>query len=203
MYQNGGKTGMYYYIKGELVLRSDNFAVIDNGGVGYKIYASEKTLESFREGDRVTMYTYLHVREDIFDLYGFAEEDEHAMFLNLLSVSGVGPKAALAVLSAVTPKELAIAVITKDAKALTKAQGVGAKLAQRIILELFDKLKNSDIAEENKTLKAAGNNSQSEAVSALIVLGYSQNEAKKAVSEIDGSLTTEEIITQALSKFMR
>ena len=195
---------MYYYIKGELVKRKDNFAVIDNGGVGYKIYTSAKTLESFREGDRVTLYTYLNVHEDVFDLYGFADEDEHTMFLNLLSVSGVGPKAALSVLSAVTTKELAFAVMTKDAKLLTKAQGVGAKMAQRIILELFDKLKNSDILpDDEKTESVINTNSQSEAVSALIALGYSQNEAKKAVSGVDNALSTEEILKDALLKLMR
>ena len=195
---------MYYYIKGELVKKKENFAVIDSGGVGYKLYTSSKTLDSFREGDRVTLYTYLNVHEDVFDLYGFADEDEHTMFLNLLAVSGVGPKAAISVLSAVTPKELAVAVITKDAKLLTKAQGVGAKMAQRIILELFDKLKNSDILpDEEKADSVQATNTQGEAVSALIALGYSQNEAKKAVSGMDGSLTTEEILKGALLKLMR
>ena len=195
---------MYYYIKGELALTKENFAVIDCGGVGYKLYASQKTLESFRVGDKVTMYTYLNVHEDVFDLYGFADEDEHTMFLHLLSVSGVGPKAAISVLSAVTPKELALAVITKDAKILTKAQGVGAKMAQRIILELADKLKNSEILPaEAMAEEAVSTNSQSEAVSALIVLGYSQNDAKNAVSGIDGTLTTEEIVKRALIKLMR
>lgn len=196
---------MYYYLKGELVLRKESFAVIDNGGVGYKLYASQKTLDSFREGDNVTLYTYLNVHEDVFDLYGFATEDEHAMFLHLLSVSGVGPKAALAVLSVVTPKELASAVVTKNAKILTKASGVGAKMAQRIILELADKLKNAEILpefEEEENRSVLGD-AQSEAVSALIVLGYSQNEAKSAVSEIDAGLKTEEIVKRALVKLMR
>ena len=195
---------MYYYIKGEVAKRSDNFAVIDNGGVGYKLYTSQKTLESFREGDRVTMYTYLNVHEDVFDLYGFAAEDEHMMFLNLLSVSGVGPKAALSVLSAATPKEIVLAVMTRDEKILTKAQGVGAKMAQRIILELLDKLKNSDILPEAEGVqKSVRTNSQSEAVSALIVLGYSQADAKNAVAEIDETLKTEEIVRLALAKLMR
>ena len=196
---------MYYYLKGELVLRKESFAVIDNGGVGYKLYASQKTLDSFREGDNVTLYTYLNVHEDVFDLYGFATEDEHAMFLHLLSVSGVGPKAALAVLSVVTPKELASAVVTKNAKILTKASGVGAKMAQRIILELADKLKNAEILpefEEEENRSVLGD-AQSEAVSALMVLGYSQNEAKSAVSEIDAGLKTEEIVKRALVKLMR
>jgi len=195
---------MYYYIKGELALIKENFAVIDCGGVGYKLYASQKTLESFRVGDRVTMYTYLNVHEDVFDLYGFADEDEHTMFLHLLSVSGVGPKAALSVLSAVTPKELALAVITRDTKVLTKAQGVGAKMAQRIILELADKLKNSEfLPEESRAEESINTDAGSEAVSALIVLGYSQNDAKNAVSGIDGTLTTEEIVKRALIKLMR
>lgn len=195
---------MYYYIKGELVLRKDSFAVIDNGGVGYKLYASEKTLDSFREGDRVTLYTYLNVHEDVFDLYGFATEDENSMFLNLLSVSGVGPKAALAVLSVATPKELALAVITKNVKLLTQASGVGAKMAQRIILELADRLKNSKILPEGENgEKSISTSAQGEAVSALIVLGYSQNEAKSAVSGIDETLKTEEIVRLALAKLMR
>lgn len=193
---------MYYYIKGELVLRKDGFAVIDNGGVGYKLYASAKTLDSFREGDKVTLFTYLNVHEDVFDLYGFAQEDEHTMFLKLLSVSGVGPKAALAVLSVLTPKELALAVITKNAKILTQASGVGAKMAQRIILELADKLENAEILPEEQAASVMAD-AQSEAVSALIVLGYSQNEAKSAVSKIDGTLKTEEIVKQALVKLMR
>ncbi|MBR4720274.1 MAG: Holliday junction branch migration protein RuvA [Clostridia bacterium] len=195
---------MYYYIKGELVLRKENFAVIDNGGVGYKLYASAKTLESFREGDKVTLYTYLNVHEDVFDLYGFATEDEQTMFLRLLSVSGVGPKAALAVLSVVTPKELALAVITKDSKILTKASGVGVKMAQRIILELADKLKDSEILPEGDGEKISiSTDAQSEAVSALMVLGYSQNEAKSAVSGVDNTLKTEEIVKRALVKLMR
>lgn len=195
---------MYYYIKGELVLRKENFAVIDNGGVGYKLYASAKTLESFREGDKVTLYTYLNVHEDVFDLYGFATEDEQGMFLKLLSVSGVGPKAALAVLSVVTPKELALAVITKDSKILTKASGVGVKMAQRIILELADKLKDSEILPDGESdAISVSTDAQSEAVSALMVLGYSQTEAKSAVSGIDQSLKTEEIVKRALVKLMR
>ncbi|MCR4693428.1 MAG: Holliday junction branch migration protein RuvA [Firmicutes bacterium] len=195
---------MYYYIKGELAIKRDNFAVIDNGGVGYKIYTSAKTLGSFREGDRVTLYTYLNVHEDVFDLYGFASEEEHTMFINLLSVSGVGPKAALAVLSVMTPKELALAVMTKDTKLLTKAQGVGAKMAQRIVLELLDKLKNSDIVpDESNAQSVISTDAQSEAVSALMVLGYSQNDAKNAVSGIDDTLKTEEIVKRALVKLMR
>jgi len=194
---------MYYYIKGELVLKQDNFAVVDNNGVGYKIYTSALSLEGIGVGDDVTFYTYLYVREDIFDIYGFTKNDELTMFLHLLSVSGVGPKAALAILSTLTPNQLVLAVMTNDAKALTKANGVGSKMAQRVILELSGKLKNSEILPdesipENVTLDT----SAVEAVSALTVLGYSQAEAKKAVSKVDPTLGVEEIVRKALAHLM-
>lgn len=194
---------MYYYIKGELVLKQDNFAVVDNSGVGYKIYTSGLSLDGISVGDDVTFYTYLYVREDIFDIYGFTKNDELTMFLHLLSVSGVGPKAALAILSTLTPNQLVLAVMTNDAKALTKANGVGSKMAQRVILELSGKLKNSEILPdesipENVTLDT----SAVEAVSALTVLGYSQAEAKRAVSKVDPTLGVEEIVRKALAHLM-
>ena len=199
--QKGKK--MYYYIKGELVLKQDNFAVVDNSGVGYKIYTSGLSLDGISVGDDVTFYTYLYVREDIFDIYGFTKNDELTMFLHLLSVSGVGPKAALAILSTLTPNQLVLAVMTNDAKALTKANGVGSKMAQRVILELSGKLKNSEILPdesipENVTLDT----SAVEAVSALTVLGYSQAEAKRAVSKVDPTLGVEEIVRKALAHLM-
>ncbi len=194
---------MYYYIKGELVSKQDSYAVIDNGGIGYKIYTSKNTLDNLN-GGTVTVYTYLHVREDIFDLYGFSTQEELSIFLQLLSVSGVGPKAALAVLSVMTPQQLVCAVVTNDAKPITKASGVGAKMAQRIILDLKDKLKNSDIVPqsiaEDVLVSADG---LSEAVAALIVLGYSERDAKNAVAKIDPALDTEKIIKLALAELMR
>ena len=194
---------MYYYIKGKLVLRQESFVVLDCGGVGYKLYTSETTKNALKEGADATLYTYLHVREDVFDLYGFFSHDELNMFLQLLSVSGVGPKAALAILSVMTPNTVALAVITNDAKALTKAAGVGAKMAQRIILELKDKLKKAEILPENIAEEVSINDTQSEAVSALMVLGYSQSDAKSAVAKTDASLPTEEIVKLALKKLMR
>jgi Holliday junction DNA helicase RuvA len=194
---------MYYYIKGELVLKQDNFAVVDNGGVGYKIYTSGLSLSGVSVGDEVTFYTYLYVREDIFDVYGFTKNDELTMFLHLLSVSGVGPKAALAILSTLTPNQLVLAVMTNDAKALTKANGVGAKMAQRVILELSGKLKNSEILpDESLPQEVTLDTSAVEAVSALTVLGYSQAEAKKAVSKVDPTLGVEEIVRKALAHLM-
>lgn len=194
---------MYYYLKGELVLKQDNFAVLDNGGVGYKIYTSQNSLDSVSLSADVTFYTHVYVREDIFDIYGFVTNDELTMFLHLLSVSGVGPKAALSILSVMSPNQLILAVITNDAKMLQKANGVGAKMAQRVILELKDKLKNVDIVpEEAFGAEIVSDDSGMEAVSALVVLGYSQQEAKKAVSKVDQSLPVEEIVKQALLKLM-
>ena len=194
---------MYYYIKGELILKDAGFVVVDNNGIGYKIFTSGYTMANLSE-KIVTLYTYLHVREDIFGLYGFSTNDELSMFLNLISVSGVGPKAALSILSVMSPMSLAAAIITGDAKALTKANGVGAKMAQRVILELKDKLKNADIIPDTLTKEEVINSgSPEEAVSALMVLGYSQNDAKRAVASVDQSLSTEEIITLALKKMMK
>ena len=194
---------MYYYIKGELILKDAGFVVVDNNGIGYKIFTSGYTIASLNE-KIVTLYTYLHVREDVFDLYGFSSNEELSMFQNLISVSGVGPKAALSILSVMSPMGLAAAIITGDAKALTKANGVGAKMAQRVILELKDKLKNADIIPDTLTKEEVINSgSPEEAVSALMVLGYSQNDAKRAVASVDQSLSTEEIITLALKKMMK
>ncbi len=196
---------MYYYIKGKYITKGDNFAVIEAGGIGYKIYTSAINLEKMPlPNETLMMYTYLYVREDIQDLYGFISNDEIALFLQLLSISGVGPKAALAVMSALSYEQLALAVMTNDAKALTKAQGIGPKAAQRIILELKDKLKTVDaLPEEIKTVSIEQQNSQSEAVTALTVLGYSATDAKQAVAGIDPDIGVENIIKEALKILMK
>lgn len=195
---------MYYYIKGTLVQKGDNYLVVDANGVGYMIYTSLTSLADVGEtGRNVTMYTYLHVREDVMDLYGFATVEEKNMFMNLISVSGVGPKAALAILSVTTPAKFAVAVVTNDVKTITKASGVGPKMAQRVILELKDKLKTEDfdIDMDEDTGEIPSDN-KNEAISALIVLGYSPSDAQKAVKGIDGTLNVEEIIKKALSSLM-
>ncbi len=191
---------MYYYIKGKYITKGDNFAVIEAGGIGYKIFTSAINLEKMPlPNETLMMYTYLYVREDIQDLYGFISNDEITLFLQLLSISGVGPKAALAVMSALTYEQLALAVMTNDAKALTKAQGIGPKAAQRIILELKDKLKTVDaLPEEIKTVSIEQQNSQSEAITALTVLGYSSTDAKQAVAGINPDIGVENIIKEAL-----
>lgn len=195
---------MYYYIKGKPVIKGLNFVVVEAGGVGYKINTSHNSLARISEGDKeITMYTYFVVREDSQELFGFVSMEEKNMFESLISVSGVGPKAAVSILSAATPSEFAAAVICDDVKVITKAQGVGPKLAKRIILELRDKMKNVDVdlpAETEVAQAVTVSDARSEAVSALVVLGYSAEQAKKAVLSVDGDMSTEEYVKKALVK---
>lgn len=199
---------MYYYIKGTLVHKEDDIVVIDAGGVGYQLFASMSTVSSIGNiGDSVTAYTYLYIREGIMDLYGFSTVEERTMFIQLIAISGVGPKAALSILSVASPSKLAMAVITDDYKLIQKAQGIGAKTAQRVVLELKDKLKNADIESivlpaENTAVQAMQDDNRGEALSALMVLGYSDREAAEALRGVDASLDTEEIIKQALKNMM-
>lgn len=194
---------MYYYINGEYALAGDNFVVVDCGGVGYKIYTSALSIASMPAvGEKVKMYTHFYVREDIQDLYGFHENDELSMFLNLISVSGVGPKAALAILSVATPSDIVLAIMQKNVKVITKASGVGPKLAERVILELKNKIKNVDIVPEEYSAVQIDDNS-SEAVSALMVLGYSEQEAKKAVALVGTDADVEDIVRESLKKLMK
>lgn len=196
---------MYYYIKGKLALRGENYIVVDAHGVGYMIYTSLNTIQNVGvQGSEVTVYTYLNVREDAHELYGFATLEEKTLFMQLLSVSGVGAKVALSVLSVLTPAAFAQAVIFDDIKAITKAPGVGPKVAKRIVLELKDKIKKADIEAGGKaeSINEAGSDSRSEAISALLVLGYSITDAQSAVAGVDASLTVEEIIKQALVRLM-
>ena len=149
------------------------------------------------------MYTHLNVREDAMELYGFTTIEEKEMFTRLISVSGVGPKVALSILSVTTPEKFAVAVITNDTKTITKASGVGPKMAQRVILELKDKLKKAEIdIDIDTSVNDCDDNSKSEAISALIVLGYSGEMAKKAVAKVEDGLGTEEIIKKALAILM-
>lgn len=191
---------MYYYIKGKYILKGENFVVIEAGGVGYKIYTSAINLNKMPTShETITMYTHLYVREDTQDLYGFLTNEEITLFLQLMSVSGIGPKAALSIMSVTTPEQFAFAVITNDVKTITKAQGVGPKVAQRVILELRDKLKTTDaLPEDIKTAKIEDDNNRQEAIGALVVLGYTHTEAKKAVMSIHGDFDVEIIIKEAL-----
>ena len=196
---------MYDYFKGTLAFLRTDAAVVECGGVGYRLAVSASTHAKLSPllGREATLFAYLAVREDAMELYGFSDETERALFIHLLSVSGVGPKAALAILSVVSPEQLTLAVMTQDDKTITMAQGVGKKLAQRIILELKDKLGASQL--ELNTAEFAGSGAPvrgskaAEATAALVGLGYSQTEAAAALKGIDlENLSIEDVIRRAL-----
>lgn len=195
---------MFYYIKGKVTVKENNFLVLDAGGVGYKIFTSYTTLERATLNEEFLCYTYTHIREDIFDIYGFCSLEELNTFQMLITVSGVGPKAALSILSFMPTDLFAISVIKNDISAITKAPGIGKKIAERIVLELKDKISKSSNIEE-MAIKDTGVSSDivKEAVDALMVLGYSQLEAKGAVSNVKDNFTNvEDIIKNALKLLM-
>lgn len=197
---------MYAYLKGTLEYTGENYVIIDVNGVGYKVATSAATIDKLPQlHQQVKVYTYLYIREDAMDLYGFISQEELSMFELLISVSGVGPKAALAVLSAVAPAKFALAVVGSDVKTITKAQGIGNKLAQRIILELKDKIKSEElIGMQDASESNVGSDDSSEAVNALMVLGYSAAEAAAAVQSVEHEgLELEQIIKLALKKLMK
>lgn len=196
---------MFYYIKGALVHKGENFVVLDANGVGYKILTSRQSIAAAeKSGCEALFYTYLYVREDIFEIYGFASAEELASFEMLISVNGVGPKVALNILSTLSAPNLALAIVTGDTKAITKTPGIGPKLAQRLILELKDKVKNEQLPGSSVVVDMPLTDCGSEAVSALVVLGYSAQEAQRALAQADAlSLPTEEAIKKALTYLLR
>ncbi len=197
---------MYSYIKGELVETNLDHIVIDVSGIGYMIYIPAQTFEYLPDlGNEVKVYTYLYLREDAMILYGFLTKDDLEVFKLLIGVSGIGPKGALGILSALSSDDLRFAVLSGDAKAISKAPGIGAKTAQRVILELKDKMSLEDAFEKksehvamNKT--SAGSQIKNDAVLALSALGYSSSESLKAVSgvEITEDMSVEDVLKQAL-----
>ena len=198
---------MFYYLDGTVAHVEAYLAVIDCGGVGYACKTTGTTISQLKVGSHGKLYTYLNVAEGVFDLYGFATQGELVSFKQLLNVSGVGPKAALAILSSCTPQHLAAAVITGDEKALTAAPGIGKKIAQRIILELKDKLAQdtSDVGLPISAVTPTGQKSKAvEAAQALAVLGYSTQEVSAALKGIDvENLPLEEIIRQSLKRMVK
>lgn len=199
---------MFYYLSGTLAHIGPFLAVIDCGGVGYACKTTNYTLGTIKKGEKVTLYTHLAVSQDNIDLYGFSTQEEKNLFLMLISVSGVGPKAALSILSTSPPSNLALSIITGDAKSLTAAPGIGKKIAQRIILELKDKLAKEQESQGFSPVSMPANTSPlipedklGEASAALAVLGYNQSEINMALKGIDvESLKVEEIIKQALKR---
>ena len=198
---------MFYYISGKIALKTESFAVLDANGIGYKIYASKNTLDDLENvGENGKLYTFLNFKSasDIMDLYGFSTLEEQNLFEMITSVSRVGAKTAISLLSNISPSKFALCVVTNDFKYIAqKTPGLGAKGAQRIVLELKDKFKGMDIGsiDADEVISLPGANEDNEAVSALMVLGYSSQEAKAAVSGLIGSV--EDIVKAALKKLMR
>lgn len=194
---------MFYSLTGQLIYQNSSAAVISCGGVAFRCFVTATTLRSLpQKGSEVTLFTHLNVKEDALDLYGFFEESELELFKLLNTVSGVGPKAALAILSELSPERLVLCIATSDIKAITNAQGVGMKTAQRVVLELKDKVGSVQSAVENDDMQAAGAVSAStnaaDAVSALVSLGYSRSEASLAVGRLDGNRPAGQLIREAL-----
>jgi holliday junction DNA helicase RuvA len=191
---------MYAYIDGKLVFKCPAYVVIDAGGVGYHINISLNTYSFLGNTERCKLYTWLHVKEDAHTLYGFADESERRLFLHLISISGIGPNTGRMMLSSITPVEIQTAIINGNVSLIQRIKGIGPKSAQRIILELQDKLRKEGpdtltVTPLNKTVK-------DEALSALVMLGFARNVAEKAleqeISRNTGVLTVEELIKLAL-----
>ncbi len=210
---------MFYYIKGALVHLEAGLAVLDVGGVGYKLTISGTTYDSMppnrsvKEPPTVLLYTYLAIREDDIELFGFASETELSSFKLLLTVSGVGPKAAMSILSLLSPEKFALAVCTEDKKTISKANGIGPKTAARIVLELKDKLMKEHVGESFASLAETGNTAPiaagargklNDATDALVVLGYSRAEALNVLKDIPtDTMELDEIIRVSLKKMMK
>jgi Holliday junction DNA helicase RuvA len=192
---------MYDYIKGEVVETGRDYAVIDAGGVGYRIHTSAQSLLHLRAGQTAKLSCQLIVREDAHTLYGFFTPEERAMFIRLTGVSGIGPKVALAILSALTISDIAAAIITSDEGAFQKIPGVGKKTAQRIIIDLAEKIAATEAQEGGAGVPAGPADKEAEAVSALVALGYNRTEAARAVASVKNlGGTTEELILMALKR---
>ena len=203
---------MFYYIMGELAYKDLSTCVIDCAGVGYKLTVSQITSESLASslGKKVKLFTHLSVREDGMELFGFGSNEERSCFNRLTSVSGVGPKVAMSILSIMTPEALSVAICTEDIKAIAKAPGIGSKTAARIVLELRDKISKDvcvfDTPSSSKNSASptlSGSKNLAEATEALTVLGYDKNTILSAIKDIDPSIDVGEIIRMALKKLAR
>lgn len=199
---------MIYSLTGELTYIGDQFLVVECGGVGFKCFTSVATAANAgRIGDQIRLYTYLSVKEDALDLYGFKTENELRAFKLLISVSGVGPKAAVSILSEMSADKLSVAVAAGDTKAITRANGVGKKIAERIVLELKDKMAGVTLSSSESSVSAAASVAEDspagEAVAALVALGFSKSDAAAAVGAMDSSLPADEMIRQGLRQLSK
>ena len=200
---------MIAYIKGTLERRAESYIIIETGGIGYQIFVSPATLAKLPQtGEMVKVFTYFSVKEDGVSLYGFASAEEQEMFHKLLTVSGVGPKGALGLLSQLTPQEIILAIISEDVKTLSKAPGVGRKTAQRVILEWKDKFKTEEALSMGQEVQgiveaSVGGDAKFAAIDAMTALGYSRSEAAKAVNAVAAEgMSTEDILKAALKKMI-
>lgn len=197
---------MISYIKGTVKYLSNEEIIIERDGIGVGILTSQNVINKLRIDDNVTLFTHMHVREDDISLFGFLSQDEKAIFRQLISISGIGPKGALAILSTLSIDELRIAVLSEDYKAIAKANGIGTKTAQRVVIDLKDKLKLEDIlpdGENSAQEESIGNDNMAEAALALTSLGYSNLEALRALKKVKNNenMSVEELLKAAL-KFM-
>ena len=199
---------MLYSVRGKLIQTTATGAVVECGGVGFLCQTTLNTLKTLKPGSEVMLYTYLNVREDAMELFGFATKTELDTFKTLISVSGVGPKAGLALLSDLSPEQVAMAIATDDVKTITRAQGIGKKIAQRIVLELKDKLAKAAASDSGfapvsaAAVSAAGGN-VSKAIEALGVLGYTPAEVSPVLAQFDGNLPVEQLIAMTLRQMGR
>lgn len=199
---------MLYSVRGKLIHTTTSSAVVECGGVGYNCQTTINTLRSIKLNTEVTLYTYLNVREDAVELFGFATKTELETFKTLISVSGVGPKAGLAVLSELSPEQVAMAIASDDIKTITRAQGIGKKIAQRIILELKDKLAKAANTDDGiSAVTGAALNTASgnipKAIEALGVLGYAPSDVSPVLASFDSSLPVEQLIANTLKQMGR
>lgn len=199
---------MLYSVRGKLIHMTASSAVVECGGVGFDCQTTMNTLKTLKKGSEVMLYTYLNVREDAMELFGFATKTELDTFKTLIGVSGVGPKAGLAILSQLSPEQVAMAIATDDVKTITRAPGVGKKIAQRIILELKDKLAKAfsddgDMAAVTGAAAAAATGNVPKAIEALGVLGYAPSDVSGILATLDGSLPVEQLIAMTLRQLGR
>lgn len=197
---------MIYSLTGKVVALDQNGLAVQCGGIAFFCFSTMNTLKNAALNKETTVYTYMNVREDAMELYGFSDPNELDAFRQLITVSGVGPKAALAILSILTPDKLALSIASGDVKSITRAQGVGTKIAQRIILELKNKFTAVLTEEQSEVIGAVQMTSEaentSEAIDALVQLGYSRSEAAAALGKLDCTLPIEELIRQALKSLI-
>jgi len=191
---------MYAYIDGKLTFKNPAYVVVEAGGVGYHINISLNTYSSLGDAERCKLYTWLHVKEDAHTLYGFADEGERRLFLHLISVSGIGPNTGRMILSSITPLEIQTAIVKADYPLIQRIKGLGLKTAQRLVLELQDKLKKEGV--DSLISMPQHNTVKDEALSALVMLGFAKQTAEKTIDQIlkttEGALSVEQLIKQAL-----